>query len=618
LLAQNILATGYVQGAAELLATEWTWASVRAGLSARIGELSEGNDFSRFWTTLLIADSSAVTPTDWQTLQATGTIHLVAISGSHIALVSVWAFALGALFARLGGLIWPAIAGRLSHWLPPLMASAVALVYAGLADFSIPTLRAFFACLVLNLCWLIGLRIKPLTVLGVGMALVAINEPLAWQNNGFWLSFAAVLLLIHILAGRPGRSPLRAAAWLQLVLSVGLAAPLLWLGLGVSWLSPFANLLAEPTITLVVVPALFLILAVSLVSVPLAQFSLALIDQLFTQLWRYLQWLEALPQLATWAPQPLVWAPKPLAAPILVLAFIGVLLVLAPRGLHLRGMGVLIIALSLLVQPPTPPDLQLTVMDVGQGLSVVARTPSNTWVYDTGPGYDEFADAGNRIVAPYLHREGVKAISLMVSHADLDHSGGAASLLAQFDTQALLVGEPLKLDSDTAHLPLQQRCEQGQQWQFGGVNAQVLWPPVGSSAKGNRASCVVLLVLTRASDLDATPIRILLTGDIDREVEQQLLPYLAAPVDLLVAPHHGSKSSSGQDFINTLHPRYVVFSTGFNNRFNHPHPSVEARYRAAGATTFNTASSGAVTFAWGAKEAVISETRIAAPKLWYP
>lgn len=617
LLGQGVVATGYVHSEARLERQTFVWASVRSALAKHIDAAAGEGGFERFWPALLVADRSRVSADDWQTLQATGTVHLMAISGLHIGLISLWAFWFGKLCVRLWALSHRQSTALAAHYFPPLLSSSMAFLYAALAGFSVPTVRACVACLLMNLCWVVGVRITPINLLGCGVAVVAIAEPLAWQNQGFWLSFAAVFLLVHTMAGRLVRHPVLDSIALQLVLSFGLSVPLLWLGQGVSWVSPFANLVAVPVVSFLVVPALFLATAVSGVSLALSHWLLQALDWVFGVLWHYLLWLESVPQA-------LLWAPQVLTAPNLVAAFIGILLALAPRGLHLRGLGAICVGLAVLIQPPAPPPLKLTVMDVGQGLSVVVQTPTQTWVYDTGPAFSDTFDAGSRITAPYLRAQGVEQIDLIVSHSDNDHSGGTAALLKLFDVGSLRLGEPLIFDH-LAGAPSQQRCEQGQHWRAGMLEWEVLWPPASSNLEGNDASCVVLLQMALATAaLDDKPeqrlqrtVSVLLTGDIDRSIESKLLPSLPRGVDLLIAPHHGSKSSSSVSFVRAVAPKVVVFSAGYNNRYGHPHEKIVARYLAQGARTYNTATSGALVFEWNVNDEAILETRVEEEKLWY-
>lgn len=619
LLGQDLVATGYVHSNAKLVSTQFSWASVRKSLVDKVSAQAGDHGYARFWSTLLVADRSAVTSSDWQTLQATGTIHLMAISGLHIGLVSLWAFWLGRMVARGWSLVAGRSAALVMHWLPPLLSCFMAMFYAALAGFSIPTLRALVACSAINICWVFGLRIGPLTLLGLGVAVVVLGEPLAWQSNGFWLSFAAVFLLIHTLSGRVVRQPVRIAIGMQLALSLGLCVPLLWLGQGVSWVSPLANLVAVPVVSFLIVPGLFIAVLMSVISNSVTHSVLLILDWVFDVLWHYLLWLQALPQT-------LVWSPKPLGGAALSIAFCGILLLLAPRGLRVRGLGVLALCVAAAIKPAAKPALRMTVMDVGQGLSVVVQTSANTWVYDTGPAYSESFDAGSRIIAPYLRAQGVREIDLIVSHADNDHSGGAASLLSLVDVRTLLVGERLPEGADEMTpieqeaKPAQQFCQRGQIWQVDSMTLSVLWPPEPGIYESNNASCVVLLEMPLKSAAEQAPVqmvRILLTGDIDSKIEAQLLQNLPRNIDIVIAAHHGSKSSSSYRFVRQLKPGVVVFSAGYNNRYNHPHPKIVSRYQARGAATYTTATSGAVVFEWRDGVMAVTETRVAEAKLWY-
>lgn len=616
LLSQNVIATGYVHSEAVLQeVSPLSWVQVRQALGERVDAAAGDGRYKRFWATLLVADRSGITASDWHTLQATGTVHLMAISGLHIGLVSLWAFWFGRLLGRAGGVFGGRAAVTVMHWLPPLLSCSMAGLYAGLAGFSIPTVRALVACLLVNACWLLGLRIAPPALLGVGVAVVALGEPLAGQNNGFWLSFSAVFLLIYTLNGRLVQHRIFTVVWLQLVLSFGLSVPLLWLGQGVSWVSPFANVVAVPVVSFVIVPGLFLAALGTFFSSSLAHYLLNALDWVFHALWHYLLWLET-------APAVLLWPPKALGALPLSLAFVGILLLFAPTGMRVRGLGAIVVGIALAIKPRPPPQLRMTVMDVGQGLAMVVQTPAHTWVYDTGPSFSETFDAGSRIVAPYLRAQGVRDISLMVSHGDNDHSGGTAGLLPLFNVTDLVVGEYLAL-SEGLDERKQQLCERGQRWQLDSLELRVLWPPSGGAYEGNSASCVALLQmpLNQASGSGRATLNILLTGDIDRSVEAAIMslppPLLPERIDVLVAPHHGSKSSSGADFVRRVNPRVVVFSAGYKNRYNHPHPQVVARYEALGARSYNIATSGAVVFEWRDGEATIVETRAAEAKLWY-
>ncbi|MFZ5654149.1 MAG: ComEC/Rec2 family competence protein [Pseudomonadota bacterium] len=282
---------------------------------------------------------------------------------------------------------------------------------------------------------------------------------------------------------------------------------------------------------------------------------------------------------------------------------------LAPPGLALRRYGLLALLLVVVAGQPRRPPLQVTVLDVGQGLATVVETAGHVLVYDAGPVFGERFDAGADIVAHYLRRRGWRQLDvLLVSHEDLDHSGGVAGLVREYPPRRALRGMPVR---DPA--PGTELCRAGQHWSWDGVQFRILHPP-GREGRDNDRSCVLLVEFGAA--------RVLLTGDIERRSEAALLAdgRLPAGVALLVAPHHGSRSSSSPAFVARTRPRHVVYSAGHRHHFGHPHPEVVARYAEAGARAWHTATAGAVQFLWrdpDAAEAVeIHAARAARRRYW--
>lgn len=599
LLAQDVIATGYLTRAGEYLGESFSLAAERSAIESRLAE-QHASPYRRFWSALLIGEQAAIEQADWATLQATGTVHLLVISGLHISLVATWCFFLGALAARCAGLLHRGSNLWLMHCLPPVCASLGAAYYAALAGFTIPTQRALVACLVLMLCRLFGLNFSAFTLLGMAALAVGLMEPFAWMSSGFWLSFLAVAVLFYSLGGRGQVSAVGALVRAQMVLSVGLLLPLLALGQGTSLLSPIANLVAVPVVSVILTPLLLVAALCSGILPQVTQWLLPWMDWIFGYLWGFLEWVQARP-VSLW------WPAKPLSPVESGVAAMGVVLLLAPAGLQVRCLGAVWLCLALLPKPDADYLLRLTVLEVGQGTAVVLETPGQTWLYDTGPQFSEDFDAGSRIIAPYLRSRGVKDLSLMISHGDMDHAGGAAGIVSAFPIERLLYGEPL------ATLPgLGEPCHRGQSWQQGPVNWRVLWPP-DSSKTGNNASCTLLLTLNPNTE----PVRLLLPGDIDSRVEMQLLADLQAPVDWVLAPHHGSNSSSSLVFVRQLAARHVVFSAGFNNRYGHPHPRVVQRWRQAGAELYNTATDGALVFTWRSSGLEVERLRQSRRRLWH-
>lgn len=598
LLAQDVVASGSVRRA-ENIGERRVWARYRAALAKSVMQLSE-SPHQRFWRALLIGEKSEIRQDDWDRLQATGTVHLLVISGLHIGLVATWGFMLGALAARGLGCLHRGSNALVVQWIPALVACACAAVYAALAGFSIPTIRALTACLALMLCRVLGVNLSPFMLLGVAVVAVGINEPLAWLNAGFWLSFLAVALLFYVYTGRPRQVPWRVFLSAQPMMAIGLTLPLWLVGQGTSLAGPAANLVAVPVVSFVLVPALLVVALVHPFMEGLAVWLLRCMDQIFLWLWRWLGLLQELP-VALW------WPAHTLTTLDLLLAAAGVVLLLAPVGLSVRGVGGLWLAMVLTASREVDYQLRVTVMDVGQGQAVILQTPEQTWLYDAGPAYSESFDAGSRILAPHLRRQGVHRLNMVVSHADLDHAGGVEGVLGAFDIERLVLGETLEGSARTG-----ESCRQGQTWQVDSVTFSVLWPP-DAGHSGNNSSCVVLLEFSSAG----RRVRLLLPGDVDRGVERELLQVLAEPVDWILAPHHGSNSSSSYRLLYRARPQHVVFSAGYQNRYGHPHPKVLQRYEEMGATLYNTATDGALVFTWTDAGMTVTKTRESEARLWH-
>jgi competence protein ComEC len=270
-----------------------------------------------------------------------------------------------------------------------------------------------------------------------------------------------------------------------------------------------------------------------------------------------------------------------------LLAGLGSLLLLAPRGLPGRWLGVILLLPLWLLRPsaPAPGTLQVTLLDVGQGLAGVLRTRHHCLVYDTGPRFPSGFNTGEAVVAPYLRHQGVDEIDLlMLSHADQDHAGGMQGLLRSVPARRILSGEPAELDDERV-----EPCRRGQRWRWDGVEFAVLHP-TGGTESGNNSSCVLQVTV------GAT--RLLWPGDAEAAVERSLVQREQGTAGLrsevLIAAHHGSASSSTAPFLAAVSPHWVLFSMGWLNRFGFPAASVQERVEAIGARTLDTASAGAI------------------------
>ncbi|VVP21554.1 DNA internalization-related competence protein ComEC/Rec2 [Pseudomonas silesiensis] len=566
LLAQRIGATGTVKDGVRLQEARWAW---RDGIRQRL-QAVDAQGRTGALTALVLGDGAGLSREDWQVLQDTGTVHLLVISGQHIGLLAGLVYLLIAGLARYG--LWP---GRLP-WLPWAcgLAFAAALGYGLLAGFDVPVRRA---CVMIGLVLLWRLRFRHLGAwwpLLLALNAVLLLDPLASLQQGFWLSFAAVAVLIFIFGGRLG--PWRwwqswtRAQWL---IAIGLGPILLILGLPISLSGPLVNLLAVPWISLVVLPPALLgtlLLPIPFVGEGLLWVAGGLIDLLFRG-------------LALMAGRFPAWMPAAVPLWIGGLGALGALLLLMPRGVPLRPLGWPL--LLLLVFPPRQllPEgtAEIWQLDVGQGLAILVRTRHHTLLYDAGPRFGD-NDLGERVVLPTLRKLGVSGLDLMlISHAHADHAGGAQAVAKGLPVRRVLSGEPLELPTELQA----EACESGRQWTWDGVQF-ALWQ-WAAARESNPKSCVL--------QIEANGERLLLTGDIDTAAERALLDSpLAVTTDWLQSPHHGSRSSSSPALLAALQPAAALISRGQGNAFGHPHPTVLARYRQRGMAVHDSAEQGAI------------------------
>ena len=579
LFANRVDAVGYVRSPrhARRLSGPAGLDSLRERLGRRLQRLLAGHPSLGVVIALAVGDRRLIDDGTWRLLRSTGTGHLVAISGLHVGMVAlVGLFLFGAFWRRFP---------RLCLAVPaPLVGRCGAVVaagaYAALAGFSLPTQRALVMVIGAAVMSLLRRRARPFDLWLAALAAVLVWDPLSPLSPGFWLSFGAVGVLI---ATGVGRYSARDGAWrwfaVQGVLWVGLL-PLaaLWFG-QVSWSAPMVNLIAIPMVTIAIVP--LVLTGCALLAVwpwfadKLLQSAAGIADA----------GLAGLHWVARWGGDTLYPAEPALLA--LLAAGTATALALAPKGWGPRYLVPVLLLPVLLGRPVAPAagTARLTVLDVGQGESVVVRTRSHVLVYDTGPRFSDSFDAGSAVVVPYLRNRGIDRIDrLMISHGDADHDGGTASVLKALPVGDIESGEPVPETRREAP------CMAGQRWNWDGVRFLVLHPSRPWQTSGNAASCVLAVTSNGA--------RALITGDIQAKQERELVAghgsELAA--DLLVAPHHGSAGSSTRAFVRAVAPGIVVFPAGYRNRYDFPRAVVRRRYRRAGAREFVTADTGAVTF----------------------
>jgi len=621
MLERNLRATGSVRVAE---ANERTGAfagrpldhvqRMRERIRDRIVAALPESPYAAVLVALAIGDQSGLDDRQWGVFNRTGTGHLISVSGLHVT-----------VFAWLAGGAAYALARRtvgLTSRVPARRVAAVfglcaAFGYVLLAGAEVPAQRtlAMLAVSTVGL-WLA----RPGTGFVVWLwALVAVLalDPWATLSPGFWLSFFAVGLLIYAASpGTPAQrsgvlaraaASLASAARAQAAITLGLVPLSLALFQQVSLVGPLANAIAIPAVTFAIVP---IALAAALLPIdPLWKLGNVVLDPLM----RLLEVLAALPG-AAWAQH----APAPWAT---ALGIGGVALCLAPRGLPGRALGALAIAPLFVVLPSAPAagSFRVTALDVGQGMAIVVRTATRTLLYDAGPAWNGVADAGGRIVAPYLRATGARRLDAMiVSHRDADHSGGALAVLATAPVGVLLSSlddeHPVVLEHEKrgAHL----RCRAGQRWTWDGVDFEVLFPEAphydDAYRKSNDLSCVLRV--------EAPAGRALVAGDIEAvsEVDLVVARRERLPADVLIVPHHGSRTSSTPSFVAAVAPRHAVFAVGYRNRFGHPRADVVARYAGIGAALHRTDRTGALTFTFADGVPVSAVTaRATAPRYWH-
>lgn len=530
---------------------------------------------------LVLGERRDISAQQWQLLRASGTSHLVAISGLHVGLVAGLAFfLLQSLWRYLPRvpLYWPAPQAA------AIGALLAAVIYAALAGFALPTQRALIMLAVIFTGVLWQRHTHFLQVYAVALLLVLIRDPLAVMSFAFWLSYAAVGIIFYSsLRHKHQPSAWLRFGYLQYSISLGLI-PLLILFFQVfSLLAPLVNLFAIPLIGFVVVPMVLLASLLGVMALPGGDLLFYLADMLLRY---YFLWLA---QLQHWLI--IEWHVAHPGLLLFSLGCAGVMMMLLPKGVAARYLGI-ICFLPLLLNKKFPlayADMELTVLDVGQGTAIIVRTQQHTLVYDTGPRYSRQLDTGKMAVLPYLRALGVRRLdTLVISHADNDHIGGAHSLASVMPPRQLLSGQPQHIDWQQA-----QQCQAGQHWQWDGVRFEMLYPESSQelfAQTDNNHSCV--LKISNAQQ------QILLTGDIEEFVELQLVRNYRERLkaSILLVPHHGSKTSSSEALLDTVQPDYAIFTMAAFNRFGFPHPDVLQRYQARRIQTLNTADDGAIRF----------------------
>lgn len=607
LLAQGYGATGYVRsvrnGPQEAAHEQLSWRieAQRATLRDHIrAALPADARFAPVLVALVVGDQRGIDGDDWLLFNRTGIGHLVSISGLHITMIAGFAGGLVHWAWRHSFGLGRRVRRPLPLWCPARQAALVAAVLAGLgygliAGLQIPALRTV-AMLSIAAVAAWSARTPPTSLVLAWAAFVALLlDPWAVTQPGFWLSFGAVGV-IFLAASRPEvpvsgwwpriRATLASAARTQWAVTVGLVPLTLLLFRQFPVISPLANAVAIPVVSMFVTP---LALLGAVVPATLAAPLLALAHGALAWLVVVLQWLAS----PDWA----VWETAQAGMLETVLALLGTLILLAPAafGLRIRLHGVLLILPMVCARGEDVAygEFRAAMLDVGQGTAVLVQTRAHALLYDAGPAYASGGSAGAQVIVPYLRASGIRKLDhLMVSHEDADHAGGARHVMDAV---------PIGIRSTAApagHALLGKAewvaCAAGQQWRWDGVQFTVLHPNAGQSRDGaigsNARSCVLRVDNGRRS--------VLLTGDIGKAEERELVEKMPAETlraDVLVVPHHGSGSSSSSEWLAAVNPEAAVFQLGYRNRYQHPRADVWQRYGDAGILRYRSDETGAVT-----------------------
>jgi competence protein ComEC len=523
-----------------------------------------------------------LTAAQWDRYARTGTSHLMAISGLHVGMVAATGYALGLALSVL-------FLGRGNHHRLGIVAAlGCALAYTALSGMAIPAMRAALMIGMVALANLARIPVRPFAVLAVAAAILAAWNPLTTMAPGYQLSFAAVAVLTwlaHRLPPVTGRGfisrsllRLRQLTGMQFALLLGLA-PLTVIAFDrVALAAPLVNLVAVPLFATVTVPCALVGVVLGGALQPVgdgllwgATTSLGVVEVLIRH-------VADVPAAAATVASLDGWSRWWLLAPVVWIVL--------PPGWPCRGFGWLAAAAIVYWLPPGPVRgcAAVSVLDVGQGLAVVVETSETAMLYDAGPAYRGGGSAAESVVLPFLAHRGIRRLDqFVVSHSDLDHAGGAPAILNALPVDRVYAGEQFRGSARA------RACEAGDGWASGNIRFEFLHPPAAAVRDGNDASCVL--------QVSAGKYAVLLPGDIERDSEHALLRSgNLRPVTAVIAPHHGSATSSTPALVGALRPAVTVIPAGFGNRWSLPDAAVVGRWQARGSRVVSTGDEGAIRF----------------------
>ncbi len=624
LLVKGIGATGYIKKSSGNRLLDhtpwWNINQLRSKVAQSIDHKCEGCDNQGLIKALTIGYRSDIQLSQKQILKDSGTAHLLAISGLHIGLIS-------GLFYLLGRWLWQVYFfhyryNRLEF--SAVLSFIAGLSYAALAGFSIPTVRALIMLGVIFFALKYRLSNNLLNTIATAVVFILIIDPLAVGSTSLWLSvgalliigFAQYLLSNHPLDKQSDKHLNKHKSWLRQLLLVQGVFTLMFIPMGIVLFGQvniagfLANVVAIPAVSFVLLPLALLASFCASVNLPYTDWLLIVCDRGMTFLLGYLEWLLE----SGFAAISIAYIPMPL----LILSLVGLAILMMPRAFPAKKLALILVLLPVMWRPEKLEygGYEMTVLDVGMGTSVIVRTRHHSLVYDFGPGNNQGFSAGSWVVQPYLQHYNILTPDLMViSHVDQDHSGGFYTFRSNFDSATLISGTPRQIRQRFNLDQLVQPCHGRSPWRWDGVDFQFLafpqkGPNVALMDDTNNRSCVLKIEGKHA---------VLLTGDIEAEREDWLVSIDPdrLKADLLVAPHHGSLTSSTTGFIDQVSPKAVIFTVGKDNRWNFPKPEVVTRYKAINSEIYRTDKHGAVSFYSDSDNFRIESQRRRHPRLWH-
>jgi len=560
LFSQHVRATGYIvpKSRRQFLGQDaWPgFNSLRQAIRTRLEHALMTSSQVGILGALAIGDKQGLSPEQSQIFRSTGTSHLLAISGLHLSLVSGLIFFL----ARAAWSSFPYGVRRLPAQrfavIPALIST---FVYSGLAGFSIPTQRALVMLTALYLAVLLRRQPLRMTALAYAILAVLIYDPLSVLSPGFWLSFGAVAIIFFIVFWQQNTAKWKQGLRIQVAISIGLIPLLLLFFQFASLVSPLANAIAVPLYGLVVVPLTLLGLASFAIFPDFVGTHLLQIAANISE-WgvHWLEWISAIPATTLHVAAP--------SAMIVLVATAGLALTVMPKGTPFRYLGpFLCLPVFWAAAPPPMGEFRATLLDVGQGLSLVVRTHQHTLVFDTGARFSDRLNAGEAVIVPFLRQRGISQVdALIVSHDDNDHIGGLDAVRTAVRIHQLISNVPQAFPTAP--------CTRGRKWEWDGIQFEILHPGPGAGWGNNNESCVLMVRSSRYS--------LLVPGDIEKAAELRLVSEHGNRLrsNFLIAPHHGSRTSSSEAFLAAVRPDWVLVPAGHLNRYHHPSPSVIRRY----------------------------------------